>query len=77
MIPKTKDDLTIEEQLECLKIGQVSMHHNLETKLEELEEQIKFITDSIKGIDLVMQAMSIHLLREHEKYEKEQAEGIE
>lgn len=73
MIPKAKDDLTIDQKLDQLNSNWLNLH----TKLDYLEEQIEFITDSIKGIDLVMQAMSIHLLREHEKYEKEQAEGIE
>ncbi len=64
MIPKTKDDLTIEEQLEGMKVVQVSMHHNLERKLEELEEGLVEIKNAIKGVEVWINTISQFFLED-------------
>tara|TARA_R110002020_G_scaffold466137_1_gene688355 strand:- start:435 stop:656 length:222 start_codon:yes stop_codon:yes gene_type:complete len=67
MIPKTKDDLTIDQKLDCIMASQITMN----LKMEELEESLIDIEDSIKRIEIFNGATSQYLLK-HLKYKKEE-----
>ena len=68
MIPKDdEENLTIDQKLDCIMGSQIAMN----LKMEELEESLVDIEDSIKRIEFFMGATSQYLLK-HLKYKKEE-----
>ena len=59
MLPKAKDDLTIDQKLDSLAEGQI----HITLKLEELEEDLIEIRDTFKNIEIFIGATSEYLLK--------------